>query len=220
MVAEEFARDSYENLLFSIARFKEYTSHYPTKITVVGFEFKKPRFTNLHRAVLNFPLDNFGYFGIDPPQLKDNPPTAGEAVNAGIPFTEDPHGCTNKILVGKRRERNPFRRTHPYTLSCPELYNLLTICSRDNAPESIYYNLPWSPGKAVSEHSSLHPSLLAPSSTSALSETIAVKDDTAVTSIATQSSFNTVSHHATPLLETTLSTAASPTSTSPPVFDY
>lgn len=143
MISEEFARDSYENLLFSIARFKEYTGRYPTRITVVGLEFKQPRFTNLHRAILHFPLEHFRYFGIDPPQLKDNPPTQGEAANAGIPFSEDPHGCFNKILVSKRRERNPFHRTHPYTFSCPELYNLLTICNRNNVPESVYYSLPW-----------------------------------------------------------------------------
>lgn len=144
MIAEEFARDSFENLLFSIARFKEYTNRYPTKITVVGLEFKNKRFTNLHRAILHFPIEKFRYFGIDPPQLINNPPTAGEEKNAVIPFTEDPHGCFNNILVSKRRQRNPFKRTHPYTFSCPELYNLLTICNRNNVPESIYYDLPWS----------------------------------------------------------------------------
>lgn len=154
MIAEEFARDSYENLLFSIARFKEYTGQYPRKITVVGLEFKKQRFINLHRAILHFPIENFSYFGIDPPQLKGNPPTAGEKANAEIPFSEDPHGCTNKILVNKRRERNPFRRTHPYTLSCPELYNIFTICNRDNVPESIYYALPWSYAATVSSSAS------------------------------------------------------------------
>lgn len=145
MIAEEFARDSYENLLFSIARFKEYTSSYPEKITVVGLEFKAHRFKNLHAASLRFPLSKFEYVGIDPPELKDNPPALGEDQNAGIPFTADPYGCSNDILVSKRRQRNPFRRTHPYSLSCPELFDLLTICNRNNVPEAIYNNLPWSP---------------------------------------------------------------------------
>ena len=39
--AEEFARDSYENVLFSIARFKELTGHPPRNVTVVGYEFKR-----------------------------------------------------------------------------------------------------------------------------------------------------------------------------------
>jgi hypothetical protein len=41
--AETFARDSFENLLFSIARFREITGSYPKQITVVGYDFKKQR---------------------------------------------------------------------------------------------------------------------------------------------------------------------------------
>jgi hypothetical protein len=41
--AETFARDSFENLLFSIARFREITGAYPKQITVVGYDFKKQR---------------------------------------------------------------------------------------------------------------------------------------------------------------------------------
>ena len=37
---EEFARDSFENLLFSICRFKEVVGAYPSKVTVIGFDFK------------------------------------------------------------------------------------------------------------------------------------------------------------------------------------
>lgn len=142
MIVEEFARDSYENLLFSIARFKEYTSKYPALITVVGFEFKKLRFENLHRGAIHYPAAQFRYVGIDPPNLSDKVAET-ESANAVIPFTSDPHGCTNRLLVSKRRERNPFRRSHSYMLSCPELYNLLTICNRQNIPGSVYESLPW-----------------------------------------------------------------------------
>ncbi|KAG6812541.1 hypothetical protein H0H92_002310 [Tricholoma furcatifolium] len=63
---EDHALDSYQNLLFSIARFHEYSGRYPTKITVVGYEFKRARFTELHRAALRWPLANFHYIGVDP----------------------------------------------------------------------------------------------------------------------------------------------------------
>ena len=39
-VVEDFARDSLENLLFSIARFRQVTGRYPARFTVVGFDFK------------------------------------------------------------------------------------------------------------------------------------------------------------------------------------
>jgi hypothetical protein len=66
VTTEDHALDSFQNLLFSIARFHEYTGDYPTKITVVGYEFKRARFTNLHRAALRWPKDKFHYIGVDP----------------------------------------------------------------------------------------------------------------------------------------------------------
>lgn len=40
---EEYALDSYENLLYSIARFREVTGRWPGKITVVGYGMKRRR---------------------------------------------------------------------------------------------------------------------------------------------------------------------------------
>lgn len=65
MTTEDDALDSFQNLLFSIARFHEYTGRYPSRITVVGYEFKRRRFTELHRAALRWPEDRFRYIGID-----------------------------------------------------------------------------------------------------------------------------------------------------------
>ena len=65
VTTEDDALDSYQNLLFSIARFYEYTGRYPSRITVVGYEFKRRRFTELHRAALRWPEDKFLYIGID-----------------------------------------------------------------------------------------------------------------------------------------------------------
>ncbi|KAJ3490378.1 hypothetical protein NLI96_g1465 [Meripilus lineatus] len=62
---ENYALDSYQNLLFSIARFHEYTGHYPRYITIIGYEMKRRRFEELHRAALRWPRSNFDYLGID-----------------------------------------------------------------------------------------------------------------------------------------------------------
>ena len=61
---ENYALDSYQNLLFSIARFHEFTGHYPRYITIIGYEMKKRRFTELHREALRWPQSNFHYIGI------------------------------------------------------------------------------------------------------------------------------------------------------------
>ncbi len=62
---ENHALDSYQNLLFSVARFHEYTGRWPARITVVGYEMKRRRFTELHRAALRWPAPRFAYVGID-----------------------------------------------------------------------------------------------------------------------------------------------------------
>ena len=58
--------DSYQNLLFSIGRFREFAGHFPTKITVVGYEFKRARFIELHRKAIRWPIQTFDYVGVDP----------------------------------------------------------------------------------------------------------------------------------------------------------
>jgi hypothetical protein len=63
---EDYALDSFQNLLFSIARFHEYTGNYPAEITVIGFAFKRLRFLDLHRAALRWPIRQFHYIGVDP----------------------------------------------------------------------------------------------------------------------------------------------------------
>ena len=50
---ESHARDSFENLLFALCRFREASGRYPTRVTVVSFGFKRRRFTEVrHRAVV------------------------------------------------------------------------------------------------------------------------------------------------------------------------
>jgi len=60
---QEHARDSFENLLFSLCRFYEITGHYPLKITAVSYTLKQKRFEQLHRAAVRFPADSFHFIG-------------------------------------------------------------------------------------------------------------------------------------------------------------
>lgn len=75
---ETFALDSYQNVLFSIARFHEVTGKYPSQITVVGYEMKRRRFEELHRAAIRFPAALFKYIGLEPPATDDEAITARE----------------------------------------------------------------------------------------------------------------------------------------------
>ena len=65
-LAEEFARDSFENLMFSMCRFHEAYGVYPKRLTVVSYSYKKQRFDALHREAIQFPESHFKYVGVDP----------------------------------------------------------------------------------------------------------------------------------------------------------
>jgi hypothetical protein len=63
---EPHATDSLQNLLFSILLFCTLTARPPIQITVIGHEFKRDRFLNLHCKALRIPLSRMRYVGIDP----------------------------------------------------------------------------------------------------------------------------------------------------------
>ena len=63
---EDRARDSLENLLFSVCRFRQFTGNYPAKVTIVSYSFKKERFETLHAVALGFPQDKVDFVGTPP----------------------------------------------------------------------------------------------------------------------------------------------------------
>lgn len=141
---EDYARDSFENFLFSLCRFKELTGKYPINVTVVSYTFKRPRFEFLHRKALRFPHRQFFFAGthaIGSPYVETadhlQQRQQGEATTLEG-FKQDPYGCF-KQLREKKQGRNPFSRTIPYSLSCPELSGFFEHCG-----PAIYDGaLPW-----------------------------------------------------------------------------
>ncbi|KAG0615886.1 hypothetical protein M758_5G073200 [Ceratodon purpureus] len=138
-LTEEFARDSFENLLFSMCRFRELTGHYPSNVTVVSYDFKQRRFTELHRHALRFPEPQFSFVGVPIPSTNRIGAVEGEQKVLSM-FQEDPYGCRGDLRK-KRILRDPFLRAVPYPVGCPEMRGLFGYCGSD------YYigNLPWRP---------------------------------------------------------------------------
>lgn len=142
---ETFARDSFENVLFLICRYKEVKGVYPTHISIFGFEFKKNRFTRLHlEQALKFPLTRVTYIGNSPrpTTLSDEDLEkyykeleSSELKFAVQPFSIDWYGI-KQPLATKRSKRNPFKRKHSYFHSNPELSDLLTIIDELDSPLS------------------------------------------------------------------------------------
>ncbi|KAL4080180.1 hypothetical protein V8B97DRAFT_707335 [Scleroderma yunnanense] len=140
---ETYALDSFQNLLFSLARFREITSRYPSRITVISYEMKRRRFEELHRVAVRFPAQFFQYVGIEPvaSEIESTKARDGEFRNGYKPYTIDLYGC-HDFLLAKRRARNLFLRFHPYHSSAPELRGLLEWCPSD--PTELFQGpLPW-----------------------------------------------------------------------------
>jgi hypothetical protein len=133
---ETFARDSFENVLFGLCRFRALYGVYPDDVIVAGWEFKRARF-ELHRRAIGFPAERFAYVGVNnPPDLAVA--LEGERRNASLPFEADPYGTTG-VLAEKRAARNPFQRTPPYATERPELASLLSHVG----PQTFCGDLPW-----------------------------------------------------------------------------
>jgi hypothetical protein len=137
---EEYARDSLENLLFSVCRYREVVGSYPQRVTVVGFDFKAERFKRLHAAALGLSGSAFAYEGLssgDAFRQKEAEQGEQAVVRA---FTADPYACSHE-LHDKEELRNPFRRSIPYLEACPEIKDLLLWCGP--APYPGLEQLPW-----------------------------------------------------------------------------
>jgi hypothetical protein len=76
VVPEIHATDSYQNVLFSLLRFKLYTGAYPSRVTVVTHEFKRRRFMEYHFPAIGLiPVEwkpehkpRVAVIGINPPE--------------------------------------------------------------------------------------------------------------------------------------------------------
>lgn len=143
---EEYARDLFENVFFSLCRFYEMMGRYPSKITIVGFEFKRERFEKLHlKQALAFPgvvtyLGNLPKPDGDYEEYFDDL-AASEEKYAVVPFTKDWYGVGGE-LAEKKRQRNPFGRVVPYEKSNPKLVEAFVRMARGER-ERVREVLPW-----------------------------------------------------------------------------
>jgi hypothetical protein len=111
---EEYALDSFENVLFSLCRFQELTGRYPRNVTVVSYNFKRARFLQLHRAALKFPEESFRFIGLDPPftfvEVRPPLPGLGNAASNNFIMDEDMQQGSNEERLDEEKREEPFSK--------------------------------------------------------------------------------------------------------------
>lgn len=138
-VCEEYARDSFENLLFGICRFYQITGTYPWQITMVSWIFKEKRF-DFHRETLRIPHNIFRYEGVENP-VDVQSASQGEMKTLQS-FKIHRYGNSGDLRK-KRVERDPFHRDHPYR-TCKGMKKFFAFLDNTEYTKSQYSGkLPW-----------------------------------------------------------------------------
>lgn len=120
-VAEEFARDSFENLLFGICRFRQCVGHNPAEVAVYGFAFKSDRYRFHADTIMEHPELGCGDFEFTYVPVNDPPDYVLEGAKGSrqgeketlAAFKKCPLG-DHEDLLAKRLARDPFLRGIPY----------------------------------------------------------------------------------------------------------
>lgn len=112
ILLEEFARDSLENLAYSVAVYQKlHAGALPSRIIIVGWGFKEPRF-RAHLIALGLDDIPLEYCGVGEP-ADPSSALAGERQTTAA-FRADPLG-NHSPLIDKRRKRNPHNMLRSYT---------------------------------------------------------------------------------------------------------
>jgi len=139
VTTEDFSRDSFENLLFSICRVQQVMGRYPQTVTVVSWAFKEARF-DIHRAAIRFPSHRFHFVGCNQPLTLETA-LKGEAITFGE-FMENKYGASRK-MTEKRASRNPFNRRHDFS-GCPGMRTFFPFIENPkNGEKDFPERLPW-----------------------------------------------------------------------------
>jgi hypothetical protein len=139
-VTEEYARDSFENLLYGLTLFDQQTGNWPNKVTVCGWKFKEKRYS-LHRQALKWPKQKFTYVGVNDP-IGDELPRALAGEKAKVESVSRDLFLVGPEWVAQRELRNPFHRRHPYRGIAPDLNVLYDFLDRNTFTGA----LPWVEG--------------------------------------------------------------------------
>ncbi len=118
---EVFARDSFENLVYTMAMFQQDSGDLPKNVVFIGWAFKALR-VDMHRSAIKWPRERFEYLGVHMPDDLDKAMEGEAAVLKAV--EHDPY-LMGPEFAAKREARNPFGLRHNYHGISPDLLNCL-----------------------------------------------------------------------------------------------
>lgn len=134
VLLEVYARDSFENVLLSIAAAFSQTQTRLTRVVTIGFAFKAQRFHD-HFAMLDLgPQTSFEYFGLNNPVEPNLTAALASEASTRAAFRSTAPD-QQAVLRRKRASRSWNGRKLPYAHDCrawPELHRALIDWDREN----------------------------------------------------------------------------------------
>lgn len=146
-MTEVHSTDSYQNLLFSLLRFRTITSNYPTHVTIISHEFKRERFLKLHCRAIRWPVERVTYIGINPPEevTPAKQLIAGETLRGRGAWEQDLYGTG--ISLGQKREKRGWGGDQQERIIMKgledDIRGLIRWKGGENGSEVYTGNLPW-----------------------------------------------------------------------------
>jgi len=139
ILLEEYARDSFENILFSVCRFYQFFNEFPASVTSCTWEFNVERF-KIFAKKLRIP--NFNVVPVG--KREDQEKVAQKWTDLA---KRDPLYIKQADSEEKYLRRNPWKRDHPYSQISPVfriLFNTLSeIKIKKGNVKELENILPW-----------------------------------------------------------------------------
>jgi len=135
VLLEVYARDSFENVLLSIAAAFSQTQSRVTSVTAIGFAFKAQRFQDHFSALELGPETTFEYFGLNDPVEPNLTTARANEQRTRAAFQPDAPDTEVAWLRTKRLERSWSERRVHYLSRCtnwPDLHRVLLRWNTEN----------------------------------------------------------------------------------------
>lgn len=133
VILEEYARDSFENLLFSLCQFYQIFKIFPKAIGVIAWKFKENRIRTIAKTLK---LSNFKYLAVGKKDVHD----LGLAQFKNDPLHRGRKFAKKRIFRNPWKKGNPYKRIHKFR----EMFKVLTKMEREENPSLLAnFKFPW-----------------------------------------------------------------------------